>query len=215
MWPGHQFWWSKVLESEVESMSSWMWTPPWCGCPSSSSLSPWPSPSPCWSSPLFLINNTCMEPSVSSEKQLTRLERTWRSNCCGRALVIGPCIVCKGEMSSSHEILQTTGPCLTMTYHWFWWTSILGRQASCEKEEGLARPKTGKYVPKWVVFMVCVAESITKSKKPRSISNWMITISMMMPTTSPIHLVQTRPWPTAPIAASYLNVLSMPWTRWR
>jgi hypothetical protein len=85
----------------VESKSSWTWTPPWCGCPSSSSLSPWPSPSPFWSSPLFLINNTCMEASVSFEKQLTRLEHTWRSNCRARALVIGPCIVCKGEMSSS------------------------------------------------------------------------------------------------------------------
>jgi hypothetical protein len=80
---------------------SWTWTPPWCGRPSTSTLSPWPSPSPCWSSPLFLINNTCIEPSVSSEKQLTKLERTWRSNCRARALVIGPCIVCKGEMSSS------------------------------------------------------------------------------------------------------------------
>jgi hypothetical protein len=84
----------------VESKSSWTWTPPWCGRPSSS-LTPWPSPSPCWSSPLFLINKTCMEPSVSSEKQLIRLQRTWRSHCCARALVIGPCIVCKGEMSSS------------------------------------------------------------------------------------------------------------------
>jgi hypothetical protein len=88
----------------VESKSSWTWTPPWCGRPSTSSLSPWPFPSPCWSFPLFLINNTCIEPSVSSEKQLTRLERTWRSNCRARPLVIGPCIVCKGEMSSSGEM---------------------------------------------------------------------------------------------------------------
>jgi hypothetical protein len=101
MWLGRQFWRSQVLESEVESKSIWTWTPPWCGRPSSSSLTPWPSPSPCWSSPLFLINKTCMEPNVSSGKQSTRLERTWSSNCRARALVIGPCIVCKGEMSSS------------------------------------------------------------------------------------------------------------------
>jgi hypothetical protein len=104
MWLGRQFSWSQVLESEVESKSSWTWTPPWCGCPSSSSLTPWPSPSPCCSSLLFLINNTCMEPRVSSEKQLIRLERTWRSNYRARALVIGPCIVCKGEMSSSSRL---------------------------------------------------------------------------------------------------------------
>jgi hypothetical protein len=35
------------------------------------------------------------------------LHYSWRSNCRARALVIGPCIVCKGEMSSSgieHQI---------------------------------------------------------------------------------------------------------------
>jgi hypothetical protein len=42
-----------------------------------------------------------MKPSINSEKQLTSLERTWRSNCRAHALVISPCIVCKGEMSSS------------------------------------------------------------------------------------------------------------------
>jgi hypothetical protein len=36
---------------------------------------------------------------------LTSLECTWRSNCHAHALVIGPCIVCKGEMSSSAPIL--------------------------------------------------------------------------------------------------------------
>jgi hypothetical protein len=41
-----------------------------------------------------------MKPSISFEKQLISLERTWRSNYRARALVIGPCIVCKGEMSS-------------------------------------------------------------------------------------------------------------------
>jgi hypothetical protein len=96
----------------VESKLSWTWTPRWCGRPSSSFLSPWPSTSPCWSSPLFLINNTGMKPSVNSKKQLTRLERTWRSNCRARALVIGPCIVCKVEISSSSSLLtqKNLGP---------------------------------------------------------------------------------------------------------
>jgi hypothetical protein len=101
MWPGRQFSWSQVLECEVELKSSWTWTPPWCGSSSSSSLTPWPYPSLCWSSPLFLINKTFMEPSVNSEKQLTSLERTWRSNCRTWDLVIGPCIVCKWEIFSS------------------------------------------------------------------------------------------------------------------
>jgi hypothetical protein len=40
-------------------------------------------------------------PSVSSETQLTRVERTWRFSCRARDRVIGPFIVCIEVMSSS------------------------------------------------------------------------------------------------------------------
>jgi hypothetical protein len=43
-----------------------------------------------------------MAPSVSSETQLTRVERTWRFSCRARDRVIGPFIVCIEVMSSSH-----------------------------------------------------------------------------------------------------------------
>jgi hypothetical protein len=42
-----------------------------------------------------------MAPSVSSETQLTRVERTWRFRCRARDRVIGPFIVCIEVMSSS------------------------------------------------------------------------------------------------------------------
>jgi hypothetical protein len=42
-----------------------------------------------------------MAPSVSSETQLTRVERTWRFSCRARDRVIGPFIVCIEVMSSS------------------------------------------------------------------------------------------------------------------
>jgi hypothetical protein len=46
-----------------------------------------------------------MAPSVSSETQLTRVERTWRISCRAHDRVIGPFIVCIEVMSSS-TILQ-------------------------------------------------------------------------------------------------------------
>jgi hypothetical protein len=42
-----------------------------------------------------------MAPRVSSETQLTRVERTWRFSCRARDHVIGPFIVCIEVMSSS------------------------------------------------------------------------------------------------------------------
>jgi hypothetical protein len=42
-----------------------------------------------------------MAPSVSSETQLTRVERTWRFSCRARDRVIGPFSVCIEVMSSS------------------------------------------------------------------------------------------------------------------
>jgi hypothetical protein len=42
-----------------------------------------------------------MAPSVSSETQLTRVERTWRFSCHARDRVIGPFIVCIEVLSSS------------------------------------------------------------------------------------------------------------------
>jgi hypothetical protein len=42
-----------------------------------------------------------MAPSVSSETQLTRVERTWRISCRARDRVIDPFIVCIEVMSSS------------------------------------------------------------------------------------------------------------------
>jgi hypothetical protein len=45
-----------------------------------------------------------MAPSVSSETQLTRVERTWRFSCRARDRVIGPFIVCIEVMSSSDFI---------------------------------------------------------------------------------------------------------------
>jgi hypothetical protein len=49
-----------------------------------------------------------MAPSVSSETQLTRVERTWRFNCRACDRVISPFIVCIEVMSSPHgdEVLQ-------------------------------------------------------------------------------------------------------------
>jgi hypothetical protein len=73
----------------------------WCPCCSSST--PRPFSSPCWSSPRFLIIKTSMAPSVSSETQLTRVERTWRFSYRARDRVIGPFIVCIEVMSSSRR----------------------------------------------------------------------------------------------------------------
>jgi hypothetical protein len=47
-----------------------------------------------------------MAPSVSSETQLTRAERTWRISCRARDRVIGPFIVCIEVMSSSRPVLS-------------------------------------------------------------------------------------------------------------
>jgi hypothetical protein len=47
-----------------------------------------------------------MAPSVSSETQLTRVERTWRFSCRARDRVIGPFIVCIEVMSSSCSTLH-------------------------------------------------------------------------------------------------------------
>jgi hypothetical protein len=47
-----------------------------------------------------------MAPSVSSETQLTRVERTWRFSCRARDRVIGPFIVCMEVMSSSSAFLN-------------------------------------------------------------------------------------------------------------
>jgi hypothetical protein len=60
-------------------------------------------PSTCWSSPRYLIIKTFMASSVSSETQLTRVERTWRFSCRARDRVIGPFIVCIEVMSSSES----------------------------------------------------------------------------------------------------------------
>jgi hypothetical protein len=52
-----------------------------------------------------------MAPSVSSETQLTRVERTWRFSCRARDRVIGPFIVCIEVMSSSlpeHAMAEAT-----------------------------------------------------------------------------------------------------------
>jgi hypothetical protein len=46
-----------------------------------------------------------MAPSVSSETQLTRVERTWRFSCYARDRVIGPFIVCIEVMSSSKPLV--------------------------------------------------------------------------------------------------------------
>jgi hypothetical protein len=48
-----------------------------------------------------------MAPSVSSETQLTRVERTWRFSCRARDRVIGPFIVCIEVMSSSASLPST------------------------------------------------------------------------------------------------------------
>jgi hypothetical protein len=75
------------------------------------SLSHRPFPSPCWSSSRFLIIKTSMAPSVSSETQLTRVERTWRFSCRARDRVIGPFIVCIEVISSSdnHAMVEAQG----------------------------------------------------------------------------------------------------------
>ena len=91
-------------EDEVESNLAFSC----CERPSFSSLTCWPLPSPCWSSPRFLIIKTSMAPSVSSKTQLIRLERTWRFSCHARARIVGPCIICMGEMSSSQISLNLT-----------------------------------------------------------------------------------------------------------
>jgi hypothetical protein len=49
-----------------------------------------------------------MAPSVSSETQLPRVERTWRFSCRARDRVIGPFIVCIEVMSSSQTIRPNT-----------------------------------------------------------------------------------------------------------
>jgi hypothetical protein len=48
-----------------------------------------------------------MAPSVSSETQLTRVERTWRISCHARDHVIGPFIVCIEVMSLSPMTVAT------------------------------------------------------------------------------------------------------------
>jgi hypothetical protein len=83
------------VAAESDLISFLLWRP----CCSSST--PRPFPSPCWSSPKFLIIKTFMAPSVSSETQLTRVERTWRFSCHARDRVIGPLIVCIEMISSS------------------------------------------------------------------------------------------------------------------
>jgi hypothetical protein len=50
---------------------------------------------------MFLIIKTSMVPSVSSETQLTTVERTWRFSRRARDRVIGPFNVCIEVMSSS------------------------------------------------------------------------------------------------------------------
>jgi hypothetical protein len=45
-----------------------------------------------------------MAPSVRSETQLTRVERTWRISCRARDRVIGPFILCIEVMSSSEAV---------------------------------------------------------------------------------------------------------------
>jgi hypothetical protein len=85
----------------MESQPSRTWSPSCCGRPCCSSSTTRPFQSPCWSSPRFLIIKTSMAPSVSSETQLTRVERTWRISCRARDRVIGPFIVCIEVMSSS------------------------------------------------------------------------------------------------------------------
>jgi hypothetical protein len=47
-----------------------------------------------------------MAPSVSSETQLTRVERTWRFSCRVRDRVIGPFIVCIEVMFSSTTVVR-------------------------------------------------------------------------------------------------------------
>jgi hypothetical protein len=49
-----------------------------------------------------------MAPSVSSETQLTRVERTWRFICRARDRVIYPFIVCIEVMSSSSSLFQVS-----------------------------------------------------------------------------------------------------------
>jgi hypothetical protein len=85
----------------MESQPTRTWSPSCCGRPCYSSSTPWPFPSPCWSSPRYLIIKTSMAPSVSSETQLTRVERTWRFSCHARDRVIGPFIICIEVMFSS------------------------------------------------------------------------------------------------------------------
>jgi hypothetical protein len=51
-----------------------------------------------------------MAPSVSSETQLTRVERTWRFSCRAHDRVIGPFIVCIEVMSSSLLLLLNWVP---------------------------------------------------------------------------------------------------------
>jgi hypothetical protein len=57
-----------------------------------------------------------MAPSVSSETQLTRVERTWRFSCCARDRVIGPFIVCI-EVMSSLQCMPQHGR-TTCTFPW-------------------------------------------------------------------------------------------------
>jgi hypothetical protein len=45
-----------------------------------------------------------MAPSVSSETQLTRVERTWRFSCRARDRVNGPFIIYIEVMSSSSQV---------------------------------------------------------------------------------------------------------------
>jgi hypothetical protein len=53
-----------------------------------------------------------MAPSVSSETQLTRVERTWRFRCRARDRVIGPFIVYIEVMSSSKDLAKSSNESL-------------------------------------------------------------------------------------------------------
>jgi hypothetical protein len=57
-----------------------------------------------------------MAPSVSSETQLTRVERTWRFSCRARDRVIGPFIVYIEVMSSSPFLVVLNSLSLEMIH---------------------------------------------------------------------------------------------------
>src|SRR6266511_323138 len=80
MRPGHQFWCGLLLDSEVESKSSWAWAPARCGRPSCSSSTPRPFPSPCWSSTRFLSTSTSLGSNLLSFSQLE--EQRNEFTCC-------------------------------------------------------------------------------------------------------------------------------------